>query len=663
MQRILARLRFVHAVLIVSLVPLLGLIALWVVHFGGLATEAKAAAAAVDMVELVETSANLAQQGAMERGLSAGFLGSKGARFSEELKAQRQQLDEAINRFKKLPTGHLDAASKKLLAGINEQLAALSLTRQKVDALASDNGAFGFYSRLNDLALSLSTHQSLRLAGLPQLKALLDATLSLMWTSENAGQIRGLLNGAFARHQLSDNAFVGVVRAVTEEQNHIEHFLEVAPDDLKQRLNDAKQGSNWQQVKQIQQQVLEKGPSNNLADPSQGQWFDMATARIKAIKTVSGAINQRFITTAQQVSQNAQWGLWLTGLISVLVLLPLLYLIFTLTRSLKKRVAYVDETLKAITQNSDLTLRLADQRADEFGNISRSIDLHLDEVSGIFKGFHQTAVSASGAMGNIMASASQANDNAERQNQQAEHLAHAMHEIAQASSEVSGNMQQARDSMNHAKEQVSQSQLLTQAVNRGFEELTASITENRGEIERLAQHSSEISGILDTITGIAEQTNLLALNAAIEAARAGEQGRGFAVVADEVRSLAYKTRESTESVRGMIDRLQQSSASALSAMQRNEEQVTDTAGRVMASSSAVAEVTTEIDKVQDLVQQVAAAAEQQSATLAEVQEASAGINQLSQDTSEQVRAVNLEAQSLKDRLQSLEKRLAGFRMA
>lgn len=663
MRRLLARLKFVHAVLIVSLVPLAGLVFLWGVHFSTLVKESGQAANAVELVALVEAASNLAQQGAAERGLSAGFLGSAGKKFGPELAEQRQKLDQAFSHFQSVPVAHLGKRSQALFNQLQQTLDNRSEIRRQVDNLNPQSGAFGYYSRLNDLALNLSSRQALQLSDVPSLKSLLDGILALYWSSEYAGQVRGLLNGAFARQSLDNKAFAMVLKATTSEQDQLDRFMSLASVEAQGVLEKARQQQSWQQVEAIQQTVADGGPSDTLADPSNGQWFALATQRIAAIKQVSGELNSKFVAEAHQIKQRALNGLWVTLAVSLMVLLPLCYLIFSLTRSLKKRVAYVDDTLKAITQQSDLTLRLGDTRADEFGNISRSIDVHLEEVNGIFKGFHSTASSASSTMHNIISSAGRANANAEQQNQSADQLAHAMDEIAQASAEVSASMQQARDAMNQAHSHVGSSQRLTDTVTQGFEQLTVSIAENREEIERLAQHSGEISGILDTITGIAEQTNLLALNAAIEAARAGEQGRGFAVVADEVRSLAYKTRESTESVRDMIERLQQSSASALAAMNRNASQVSETAGSVRASSEAVSQVTVQIERVQDLVRQVAAAAEQQSATLAEVNEATVGINRLSQDTAQQVSSVHQEAEGLSEQLQALEKRLSGFRMA
>ncbi|WP_035481258.1 methyl-accepting chemotaxis protein [Gallaecimonas xiamenensis] len=663
MRPLLARLQFVHAVLIVSLVPLAGMLLALVLYFGDLLGQAGQAATAVELVELVESASDLAQQGAVERGLSAGYIGSNGQRFAKELAEQRQKMDAAVTKIRAWPLAELGQESRDRVRLILDQLDELPRVRQRVDDLVPNSGAFGYFSSLNDKALTFSSTLSRNLTRVPELKNLLDATLTLFWATEESGRVRGLLNGAFARGQLDEGNYYVVVQAITSSDIYLTQFQHLAPVDFAERLEALRAKDYWQQVEGIQQQLLRQGEGGSLADPSQGRWFALATERIGAIKGLAQELNLLLRDRAHATQGDARAALFWSGLASLALICPLIYLIWVLTRSLKHRVHVVDHTLRAITQDSDLTLRLNDDSGDELGNISRSVDQHLDEVAGIFKGFHVTARSATEVMDNIMQAAGAATGNADSQHQRAEQLAHAMQEIAQAAAEVSGSMQLARDSMNQAGEHVERSQHLTESVNQGFQELTHSIADNRAEIERLDQHSGEISGILDTITGIAEQTNLLALNPAIEAARAGEQGRGFAVVADEVRSLAYKTRESTESVRTMIERLQNSSASALAAMERNEEQVLQTASRVRDSAEAVALVTREIERVQDLVSQVAAAAEQQSATLAEVQLTTSGINNLSEDTVLRVKTVNDAARHLREQLSTLEQRLSGFRMA
>ena len=179
-----------------------------------------------------------------------------------------------------------------------------------------------------------------------------------------------------------------------------------------------------------------------------------------------------------------------------------------------------------------------------------------------------------------------------------------------------------------------------------------------GVIRTLEVGSNEIGSVLDVIKGIAEQTNLLALNAAIEAARAGEQGRGFAVVADEVRSLASRTQQSTEEIQQMIDKLQSSARSAVSVMQLSSENANSSVDQAGKAGVALDEITAAISAITDLNAQIATASEEQSAVAEEINRNINNISAISQTTKECADKTETSAQDLESYATDL-KRLAG----
>ena len=215
---------------------------------------------------------------------------------------------------------------------------------------------------------------------------------------------------------------------------------------------------------------------------------------------------------------------------------------------------------------------------------------------------------------------------------QTTHAATAMHQMKTAVRDVADNIHKMVSVTTSVNEETSTGRDAMQKTRHQTEDLASGIERASGVIANLEQNSVQIGTVLDVIRGIAEQTNLLALNAAIEAARAGEQGRGFAVVADEVRSLASRTQESTEEINQMIDSLQHGAHEAVSVMQQSKSQVEVTVEQVTSIDSALSRISESIVEINDMCANIATAAEEQTAVAEEVNNNIDQINSMTQET-------------------------------
>ncbi|WP_447826829.1 methyl-accepting chemotaxis protein [Aeromonas hydrophila] len=310
----------------------------------------------------------------------------------------------------------------------------------------------------------------------------------------------------------------------------------------------------------------------------------------------------------------------------------------------------------------DLTVHINTRSKDEVGQLAESFNQFVARLHGIVSRLRDVTVELA-AQSRAQAAGAQSRSQRVRQQQdEIVMVATAVTEMASATQEIAGNAEFAATTSGEAVKLAVAGQSQVGQSQRSITGLADEVADASQIIVELDAHAQKISGILATISGIAEQTNLLALNAAIEAARAGEQGRGFAVVADEVRVLSRRTHDSTDEIQQMIETLQQTTRRAVSGMETSRQLAGTSVEDAESANLSLGQINEAIGAISDMATQIAAAAEEQTSVTSEISRNTENIRHVSQELAEQANQEAAQAAELKGLTERLEQEIGRFRL-
>lgn len=366
---------------------------------------------------------------------------------------------------------------------------------------------------------------------------------------------------------------------------------------------------------------------------------------------------------AGEASSEGQSSSMTILLITVVAILISIGLFAVFLKMIIASISALRDQLDNIAQGEgDLTQRIPVEMDDDLGKLAKSFNLVLENLQSMIGSIQQLTRELSTGASDLARAAKDNNDGVTRQTDSISMVATAINEMQSAIEEVAGNASRAAEITREAEEKGKNGARIIRSSSEQVHRLAAQISKAVEVIRKLSDDSDNITSVLDVIRGIAEQTNLLALNAAIEAARAGEQGRGFAVVADEVRTLAQRTGQSTEDIQTMITTLQTGVADIVSVMETGSKEASETEKLATDAESELKAILEAMANIADVNTSVASATEEQTQVVDEINRSITEINDLATESANRSRDIDGISESLEGYARELESQTGRFRV-